>query len=152
MKKGRVVGIFISPAAGGEMMEVDKAFAIAGKGLLGDRYCDGKGSWNKDKPGRRQVTLMNARFFTGSGFTFADSRRNIFTEGVELMRLIGTEFTVGAVRMRGVKYCYPCDRPSALSGKPGFAQVFQDCGGLIAEIVEGGVFKVDDEITPLSQD
>lgn len=147
MIKGKVVALFICPAAGEAMEEAREVYARTGAGLDGDRYRTGHGSWNKGKPGKRQVTLMNATFFPGSGFEFSDARRNIFTEGIELMRLIGEEFMIGGVRMRGVKYCFPCERPSKLSGKPGFAAAFHDRGGLIAEILDSGKICVGDEIT-----
>lgn len=149
---GKVVAICISSVAGGLMRQVDTVQAIAGAGLQGDRYCVGKGSFNKGNPGKRQVTLINSRFFPGTGFRSIDSRRNIVTLGVELMWLIGREFQVGQARMRGLKYCDPCDRPSKLSGnEESFKQMFFDCGGLVAEITEGGVIRFGDLIIPPSK-
>lgn len=144
-----VVAICISPVAGGEMQEIQKVEAVAGSGLMGDRYADGKGSFNKDNQGKRQVTLINGIFFKDSGFTYTESRRNIVTEGVELMWLIGKEFQIGNARMRGVRYCDPCLRPSKLAGKEkSFKETFFDRGGIIAEILQGGTIKVGDAIIP----
>ncbi len=149
MTQGTIVGIFVCPTAGEPMQSVETVLAIAGAGLQGDRYCTGEGSFNKGKAGNRQVTLINARFFPGSGFTYAESRRNIVTQGVELMWLIGREFQIGAARMRGVKYCEPCNRPSKLAEKAvRFQEAFLDCGGLIAEVLEGGLLRVNDSIVP----
>lgn len=147
MPSGTVVAICICLAAGAPMLEVQEVTAEAGSGLVGDRYCGGNGSWNKDKPGERQVTFMNTIFFTDSGFTYADSRRNMFVEGLELMDLIGKEFTVGDVTFRGVKYCDPCDRPNNLAGiKKSFREAFWDRGGLIAEILSSGTINVGDTV------
>jgi len=147
--KGIVKAICIGSVAGGPMQEVSSAEAVAGQGLKGDRYSTGEGSFNKGKQGSRQVTLMNAIFFEGSGFEFKDSRRNLFVEGVELMWLIGREFQIGTARFRGVKYCDPCQRPSKLSGKAkSFQQTFFDRGGLLAEVTEGGVINIGDEVIP----
>ena len=146
---GIVKAICISSVAGGLMQEVFEVEAIAGQGLKGDRYTTGEGSFNKDRQGHRQVTLMNAIFFKGSGFEFADSRRNIFVEGVELMWLIGREFRIGTTLFRGLKYCDPCNRPSKISGKStSFKEAFFDRGGIVAEILEGGVIKVGDTVIP----
>lgn len=146
---GTVKAICIGPVAGGPMQEIPEVEAIAGQGLKGDRYTIGEGSFNKGKRGVRQVTLMNSIFFERSGFEFKDSRRNIFVEGVELMELIGKEFLIGTARFRGVKYCDPCTRPSKLSGKTkSFKETFFDRGGLIAEIIEGGVIKTGDQVIP----
>ena len=147
--KGVVRAICIGGAAGEPMQEVPEVMAIAGQGLRGDRYATGDGSFNRGKQGSRQVTLMNAIFFDDSDFEFKDSRRNLFVEGVELMWLIGREFQVGAARLRGVKYCDPCQRPSKLSGNAtSFKEAFFDRGGLIAEVLETGVIKMGDEVTP----
>lgn len=153
MANGKVVSICIGVTAGAKMSEVSEVHAEAGNGLVGDRYYGGNGSFNRGQPGKRQVTLMNAVFFTGSGFTYTDSRRNIFTEGVELMDLIGKEFAVGQVILRGLKYCDPCTRPNKLAGiDRSFRDVFFDRGGLVAEIVQGGTIRVGDTVIPPKKD
>jgi len=115
----------------------------------GDRYASAAGSYNRNRPGSRQVTLINAIFFEGTEFVYTDSRRNIVTEGVELMWLINREFTIGQARFRGIKYCDPCERPSRLAGKlTSFKEAFSDRGGLIAEVVEGGTIKAGDLVIP----
>lgn len=147
MSKGTVVAIFIGHSAGATMQQVRQARAIAGSGLEGDRYAKAEGSYNQGSPGRRQVTLINSIFFAGTGFDFADSRRNIVTLGVELMWLIEREFAIGEARFRGLKYCDPCRRPSKLAGRTqSFADAFHDRGGLVAEILEGGMIHVGDDI------
>ncbi len=146
---GTVVAICISPLAGGQMQEIEQVEALAGFGLKGDRYASGEGSFNSGNPGKRQVTLMNGIFFGESGFEYIDSRRNTITFGVELMWLIGREFEVGDALLRGVKYCDPCHRPTKLSGKTrSFQEAFFDRGGLVAEVIRGGLIRVDDPIIP----
>jgi hypothetical protein len=144
-----VAAICISSAKGQPMQRVPQVLAIAGAGLEGDRYATAEGSFNRDKPGKRQVTLINGIFFEGSGFEYTDSRRNIVTLGVELMWLIGQKFQIGEAVFKGVKYCDPCNRPSKLAGSTlNFRDAFHDRGGLIAEILEGGVIKEGDAIIP----
>lgn len=147
---GRVAAICICPVAGGPMQMVQEVEAIAGAGLKGDRYSTGQGSFNKGALGRRQVTLINGIFFEGTEFEYADSRREIITLDVELMWLIGREFAIGSTaRFLGLKYCDPCTRPSKLSKKKtNFQQVFFDRGGLVAEIIVGGLIKVGDLVIP----
>jgi hypothetical protein len=152
MANGTVAAICICPSAGADMQAVEEVEAITGQGLNGDRYSTGEGSFNKGAQGKRQVTLINGIFFEGSGFEYIDSRRNIVTIGVELMWLIGREFQIGMAKFRGVKYCEPCTRPNKLGRKKLVAEpfniVFHDRGGLIAEVVEGGVIKVGDTVIP----
>jgi hypothetical protein len=148
MNNGYVGAICISPEAGAPMRRVDRVRAIAGQGLEGDRYFGGRGSWNKGKPGKRQVTLINAAFFHDTGILFEHTRRNLLVEGEELMRLIGEEFHIGGALMRGVKYCAPCHRPDVLVGRKGkgFLETFWDKGGLIAEVLKGGLISVGDPL------
>lgn len=69
MPNGVVVAICIASEAGAPMQYVHKIEAIAGQGLLGDRYTIGAGSFNKKTGiGNRQVTLMNTRFFRRKRF------------------------------------------------------------------------------------
>jgi MOSC domain-containing protein YiiM len=92
--------------------------------------------------------LCQRKFSENSSFEYFESRRNIVTQGVELMWLIGREFQIGKARFRRQNYCDPCLRPSRLSGKTQrFLEVFRDREGLIAEIVETGTIKKGDPIT-----
>lgn len=148
MQEPTVVGICICAQAGEPMVALTEVEAVAGHGLLGDRYAVGHGSFNKGRTGARQVTLMNAQFFVNSGFDFIDSRRNLFVSGVELMWLIGKKFKLGEVELKGVKYCDPCERPRNLSKKEySFKEAFFDRGGLIAEVVTSGTITVGDTVT-----
>ncbi len=144
---GTVVGIFVHAKAGEPMQQVQEVEAVAGKGLSGDRYCAGEGSFNKGAQGKRQVSLINAIFFEGSDFEYADSRRNIVVKDVELMWLIGREFKIGEALFRGVKYCDPCEKPKSSQNKEKiFKEEFFDRGGLIAEVLVSGVIKTGDAI------
>lgn len=149
-KTGVVLAICISPTAGGHMQEVEQVEAIAGAGLKGDRYCTGEGSFNKKSGvGNRQVTFINGLFVLDSGFKWTDTRRNIALRDIELMFCIGREFQVGETIFRGVKYNEPCNRPTKLSGNPkSFQETFFDRGGLIAEVIRGGVIHLGDTVIP----
>ena len=149
MSEGTVVAICMASQKGEPMVSVKEAMAVVGEGLSGDRYARGEGSWSKGQVGRRQVTLINALFVQGSGFGYAETRRNIATLGVELMDLIGQEFLLGDAVMRGVKYCDPCVRPSLLSNKKiAFRDAFHDRGGLVAEVLRSGLIRVGSPVIP----
>src|SRR5207245_9149704 len=45
---------------------------------------------------------------SGLPFTTSHARRNIVTEGVDLNALVGREFYLGQVRIRGIRLCEPC--------------------------------------------
>jgi MOSC domain-containing protein YiiM len=139
MPSGIVTGIFIARKAEAPMEELQKVEAIAGQGLLGDRYATGHGSYNRGEPGKRQVTLIREEWFPGTSFAPSESRRNIVIRGTELYWLIDRWFTLGTAILRGVKYCEPCLKPGALIGNGArFEDEFSDRGGLIAEVLQSG--------------
>ena len=107
---GSLVAIQIGRQAAGRLESVDEVRAVPGKGLEGDRYFSGDGSFSKAQPGTgRQVTLIEREMLDllarehGVTIGAAESRRNLVTEGVALNDLIGKVFQVGAVRMKGVR-------------------------------------------------
>ncbi len=67
------------------------------------------------------------------------------TRGVALNHLVGREFRVGEVTLRGVRLCEPCQHLASLThGKvlPGLVHR----GGLRAQIVTDGVIHVGDAV------
>src|ERR1700693_5308349 len=64
-------------------------------------------------------------------------RRNVVTRGVPINHLVGREFQVGAVRLRGTRLCEPCAYLEGLTQKGVLAGLIHR-GGLRAEIVTGG--------------
>jgi hypothetical protein len=153
MVMGRVVYLFICPKAGSRMEEVGYVNAIAGQGFEGDRYFFGRGAFSGSSHVTvRHATLIAAEVIAAANrglvdaFLPSETRRNVVTQGVSLNDLVGVEFTVGRVRMRGVELCDPCDRPDKLAAKKGFRFAFDGGGGLRVEIVTSGTIEIDDEI------
>jgi hypothetical protein len=149
----KIIHIFIAPIAGAPMQRIQSAEAIAGQGLAGDRYVAGAGSWNRGRPGKRQVSFVEAARVAAMFCEPEHTRRNIVTAGFDLEPLIenpGTFFRAGTAVFSSVKYCDPCPRPSTLAGLGfSFKEAAERChgGGLIAEVVVGGTFSAEDEIT-----
>ena len=147
MESAVVVLISIAGAGGEPTSSTDEVRAVAGRGLEGDRYHLGTGSFSQ-KPGTgRQVTLIEAEALDdvaricGHEVAYGDARRNIVTRGVALNELMNREFRVGDVRLRGVRLCDPC--------KVAFPDVsvkraLENRGGLRAEILGDGVIRVGD--------
>ena len=153
MWEGRLAAIHVAPAAEAPMRPLETAEAVAGRGLAGDRYADGAGTWSKSSGPHRQVTLVEAETLEALARDHdidadpAATRRNLLTEGVPLNHLVGREFTVGGVRLRGVKLCEPCAHVERVSGKPLMRPLLHR-GGLNAEVVEGGTLRVGDPVAP----
>jgi MOSC domain-containing protein YiiM len=149
---GEVVGIFVAEQAGAPMRALDEATAIAGAGLVGDRYHAGVGFYTP-VPGPRQLTLIEEETLRaladehGIALAPIESRRNLTTRGIRLNDLVGRRFTIGEVVCEGVRHCPPCTRLEELTGKPVLGPLV-DRGGLRADILTGGVIRIGDSIQP----
>ncbi len=152
MTDARVFEIFIAQDKGEPMKSVNQVEAIAGVGLEGDRYAMGKGAFSKNLRVIRHVTLIGLEHIgiANSGlkmpYSFAETRRNIVTENIDVNGLVGREFRIGQAVMRGVELCDPCVRPEKLSGKSGFKESFELLSGIRAEVLETGWVANDDPI------
>ena len=114
---GSVAAILIAPAAEAPLVPVESVNAIAGRGLEGDRYHDGRGTFSG--PGRGyQLTLVAAEVLNELGLPWEDARRNIATRGIDLNALVGRRFTVGAVECIGRRLAEPCAHLERVS-RPG---------------------------------
>ena len=147
---GHIESIHIAPSAAVAMHGLSEVMAIAGVGLEGDRYASGTGTFSaKPKPGR-QITLIEAEAIEalerelGLGLAPGETRRNLVTRGVALNHLVGREFTVGGVRLRGHELCEPCGDLARMTGKPQILPGLTHRGGLRAEILEGGLIRAGD--------
>ncbi|MEY2878364.1 MAG: hypothetical protein RLZZ15_744 [Verrucomicrobiota bacterium] len=127
--------------------------AVAGSGLEGDRYALGTGTFAKvPQQPDFEVTLVEeealAAFARESGlaFTAAQARRNLVTRGVALNALVGVEFSVGPVRLRGQRLCEPCNYLAKITS-PEVLRGLVHRGGLRARILSGGVIAVGDALT-----
>jgi MOSC domain-containing protein YiiM len=74
-----------------------------------------------------------------------ETRRNIITRNVPLNHLVGREFTVGEVRVRGHRLCEPCSFLESKTRKGVCAGLIHR-GGLRAEIIGTGVIRVGDAV------
>lgn len=120
MLKGSVDSIYIAGAAKGPMVSVTEAHAVPGRGLEGDRYFNQEGTFSKPLPDY-ELTLIEIEAIEdfrrefGVELEAGDGRRNIVTRGVSLNDLVGQEFQVGHVRLRGIRLCEPCSHLARLS-------------------------------------
>lgn len=149
----KITGIHVTDGEGQPMRALDRANAIAGVGLEGDRYALDTGHYspNPRADGGRQITLIEeeaveaAAEATGLEFTPLESRRNLATRGVELNDLIGQRFRVGETVIDGLDFCHPCKYLESVTDKP-VMRPLVNRGGLRAKIVEGGAIAVGDEL------
>jgi len=155
MSQGKVVSIHIAAVAAAPIKSVAEVIALAGRGLEGDRYAAKLGTFSKDPGSGRDVTLIESEAIEALKRDYqveleaGESRRNIVTRGISLNHLVGKEFRVGEVVLRGTRLCEPCAHMEKLTVKGALRGLIHR-GGLRAEIVKGGTIRVGDVIASRS--
>lgn len=151
---GKVAAILIAPSPAASMTAVDSARAVPGRGMEGDRYFLNAGTFSPtpQKPDY-ELTLIEQEqieaFALASGlpFTAAQARRNIVTRDIALNDLVGCEFSIGEVRIRGIRLCEPCNYLAKIS-YPETLKGLVHKGGLRAQILTEGTLRTGDIIRP----
>ena len=151
MGTGTVVSIHITPGAAEPAQSVAEVRAVPGQGLAGDRYFNRSGTYS-GKPGPdREVTLIEVEAIEALKRDYASdidpgaSRRNIVTRGIPLNHLVGREFRVGEVTLRGIRLCEPCSHLAQLTSQKVFAGLIHR-GGLRAQILTEGMIRAGDKL------
>ncbi len=153
MFTGSVHSIHIAAVASEPTTSVDEARAVPGKGLEGDRYFQGTGTYSGRPGPDRELTLIEIETIEALERDYqmkiepGQARRNIVTRGVPLNHLVGLEFSVGEVRLRGLRLNEPCNHLASLTeDKVKHGLVHR--GGLRAQILTEGVIRPGDAIQP----
>jgi MOSC domain-containing protein YiiM len=145
---GRVEAIFITATHGVVPQAVDRVRAVAGGGLVGNRYFYADG----DAPSGVAITLVAAEAVeafvdeTGIEVTPAETRRNVLTRGIDVNALVGKRFRIGDVECMGVELCEPCSDLEAMT-KPGVIKGLVHRAGLNADVLNDGEIAVGDAVS-----
>ncbi len=146
-RAGRLEWIGVRPARDVLMREVDAVEAIAGAGLLGDRYKSGSG--------KRGVTLLQAEHLPVIAALAGKSeihpmllRRNLVVSGIPLIALKGRRFMLGDVLLEGTGPCDPCSRMEDTLGQGGY-NAMRGMGGLCARILGAGTLRIGQSVVAL---
>jgi len=139
---GRVDAIWLKRAHRGPMDSVQSATLVEGQGLAG----------SVGRSRRRQVTLLEResweRCLREVGATADPSRRraNILVSGVSLARTRGRVLLVGQVRVAVGGELTPCERMEEVA--PGLQAAMRHNwgGGVFAQVLNGGVVSVGDNV------
>ncbi len=128
------------PAGEAPTVEVPEVEAVAGKGLVGDRFFDYKDDY------RGQVTLFSIETYRDLCDRFgrppsekgaAVFRRNLVVEGADLTALVGEEFQLCGVRFLGTQEAAPCYWMNQAFAE-GAEEAMKGRGGLRAKVLTGG--------------
>ena len=145
--------IIIGEKAKEPLHYVKSVRATKGKGLEGDRYFYGQGTFNKPQLSQdvREVSILpfeslsecNSRLESDLGFL--DLRRNLIIKNFDTSLLEDKIFTIGTAQFRIVRTCPPCRYLSRLLDED-MMKGLKYLGGYRALIVQSGMINVGDEI------
>jgi hypothetical protein len=157
--RGRLLHIHIAPGKSLKMEALEQANLIAGRGIEGDRYYLGTGTYSP-KPDVRDVTLFEIEVLEALArndppvqagpirIEPGDHRRNLTVRGVPVSHLVGKRFRVGDVVLMGGRMNFPCKYLEKLLGLPVYLPLYNR-SGLNCRIEKGGVIHRGDVIEPL---
>ncbi|MEM1043428.1 MAG: MOSC domain-containing protein [Bacteroidota bacterium] len=152
---GALEAIFIAPTAKAPVQSVEAVRAVPGRGLEGDRYWKGEGAFSRWPGPLREVTLIDADALAAAEAEFGvhlsagEHRRNLVVRGVPLAEWKKQVFTVGAVRLCGVRVCAPCKYLVRVTGQEAIFDALVRRGGLRAEVLTEGTLRVGDAVRPV---
>jgi MOSC domain-containing protein YiiM len=156
MFEGRLESIYIGPIKQADLQPMPHSEAVPGRGLRGDRYYLQQGTFSKPGQPDREVTLIEIEAIEALEreckltLHAGGARRNLVTRGVPLNHLVGQEFQVGEVVLRGIRLCEPCGHLESLTVK-GVKDGLCHRGGLRAQILRGGILRAGDVVRPIRQ-
>jgi MOSC domain-containing protein YiiM len=150
LEQGSCAAIFIAPHSADEMISLPRVRAFADRGLEGDRFF--RDSWSAVERSDKAVSLIEDEVLAlaakelGVENLAQLTRRNIITRSVALIDLLGREFAVGSVRMRGIRLFEPCAHLVKVSKLKGIFKALEHRSGLKAAVLSDGVIQVGDSI------
>ncbi|MCZ7646072.1 MAG: MOSC domain-containing protein [Planctomycetota bacterium] len=147
LTEGRVEEIYIVPQRHVAPQRVSEVRLVPKCGVAGHKNFVPEG--HKD-PGKELTLIAREqlewlRQNHGIDLHSNETRRNILTSGIDLNQLVGREFTIGSVRIKGIRLCQPCSDLVKYTSKevlPGLVHR----GGLRAGILTEGVIRPGDTI------
>jgi len=156
---GRLLHIHIAERASLPMQELEEATLVAGRGIEGDRYLNGTGTYSP-KPDVRDVTLIEMEVLEAMArgdppspgkvvkLAPADHRRNLTTLGVPVNHLVGKRFRIGEAVLSGARLNFPCKYLERLLGQPVYVALLNR-SGINCRVEVGGTIHKGDPISPL---
>jgi MOSC domain-containing protein YiiM len=152
--RGHVEAIFVAPQAGAPMRRLEEACAIAGRGIEGDRYSLGRGTFSVAGGRGNEITLIAGEVLDALALPDdrplfgEDARRNLVTRGIDVNALVGRRFRIGELELIGRRLCEPCAHLQRLT-RPGVLRALVGCGGLRADLLSTGTLRIGDAISTI---
>lgn len=120
------------------VQEVESVECVEGRGLVGDRYFDFK----EDFKGQLSFISVEAiealeKDLEIEQLDRSAFRRNAVVSGVDLNSLVGREFRIGELELRGTEQCEPCFWMDEAIGQ-GVHAALEERGGLRCRVLKTG--------------
>ena len=149
---GKIAQIFIAPTAESRLLPMSAVRLEAERGIVGDRYHAGTGSFSKPHPDLKlNLTLIEAEEIDkfkrahDVDLGYGEFRHNIVTRGLVLNTLIGKMFSINGIRMKGIEVCQPCEKLARSLHPAVMTDMMHRCG-LRASVLGSGEIRVGDTI------
>ena len=137
MPKRTIPNLHIARVNGTPCDPVQKATAISGLGLEGDR--------SAYEGNTRQVLFVDKEILDGFGLEPGQVKENITVTGLNVAQVQpGQVFTIGDVTLEAVGDCEPCGKMDAI--RLGLKDQIQGKRGMLAKVINGGGIKVGDSV------
>lgn len=141
-----VFGITVCSDFGKDMIQLDSVEAIAGKGIVEDRYFKkNENTSNITLIEKENIDLFNKN--SSCSIPYQKFRRNIITKGIRLNSLVGREIFIGSVKIKVHELCQPCLKLQKLLGQNNFVKDMTHKSGIRCEILVGGKIGKGNKIT-----
>ena len=145
--------IIIGNEAKKPLRYIETVNAIKDKGLEGDRYFYGVGTFNKPQLSQqvREISILNydaletCNSRIENTLDFLDLRRNLIIKNFDAESIGDKVFSIGSAKFRIVRTCPPCRYLSRLLDAD-MMTALKHIGGYRANIVQSGTMTVGDEI------
>ncbi|HTD65318.1 MAG TPA: MOSC domain-containing protein [Candidatus Limnocylindria bacterium] len=155
---GCVASLHLHPEKSGEpLRSVEQIEVVAEKGIRGNPRKFGAISRSTGQPSKRQVSLMEREQIGEHAATLGLQsippgavRSNIETLGIDLVALVGREVRVGEAILFFYEARMPCEKMDRIC--QGLRALMEERRqGVLAQVIQGGMIRVGDEVTVLAE-
>ncbi len=142
----KVFEIAITNSPGDKINKINSIKAIAGKGLLNDRF------YKDNNPNASQVTLIEKEKIDEFNkklnleIKYVDFRRNIVTQGISLNNLVNKDIKIGEVSVKVIEVCEPCSHLQDIVGHKNIVKNLLHKAGVRCQTLNDGTINVGDTI------
>lgn len=154
---GKIESLLIAKDIQSSMQKVNQVVLEEQKGIFGDRYYNQEGTFSTkgEIEPDRDVTLIEIEKIdefnknNNQNLTHEDFRRNIVVSNCDLNVLVGKEFQIGEVVLKGIRLCEPCKYLEKRLESPNFLKDMMHKAGLRAQIIKGGSIDLNSQLEVL---